>query len=183
MAVGAHSGPEKNSGDLMTSKIYSAALAATAVLAAALVPAAAQAATDSAEARARVLAALTLANTSALEFGAVVASGVAGSVQIAVGGGRTCGGGITCSGTVSAAGFDVTGGTAGENVTINADPSVTLNGPGGATMTASLVESAAVVQLDATGEATFTVGGTLTVGANQAQGNYVGNFDVTADYQ
>jgi hypothetical protein len=167
----------------MTSKIYSAALAASAVLAASLVPAAAQAATDSAEARARVLAALTLTNTSALEFGAVVASGTAGTVQIAVGGGRTCAGGITCSGTVSAAGFDVTGGTASEFVTINADPSVTLAGPGGNTMTASLIESSNLVQLDATGEASFTVGGTLTVAASQAQGNYVGNFDVTADYQ
>jgi Mat/Ecp fimbriae major subunit len=167
----------------MTSKIYSAALAASAVLAAALAPASAQAATDSAEARARILAALTLSNTSALEFGAIVAAAGGGTVQIAPGGGRTCGGSITCSGTVSAAGFDVTGGTAGEFVSVNAVPSVTLNGPGGNTMTASLTESAAVVQLDATGEASFTVGGTLTVAANQAQGNYVGNFNVTADYQ
>ena len=167
----------------MTSKFYSAALAASAVLAAAIAPASAQAATESAEARARILAALTLSNTSPLEFGAIVAAAGGGTVQIATGGGRTCGGSITCSGTVSAAGFDITGGTAGEFVTVNADPSVILNGPAGATMSASLLESAAVVQLDATGAASFTVGGTLTVAASQAEGNYVGNFDVTADYQ
>lgn len=37
--------------------------------------------------------------------------------------------------------------------------------------------------LDASGEATYRVGGQLRVGANQAAGTYRGTFDVTVDYQ
>ncbi|MDP3783056.1 MAG: DUF4402 domain-containing protein [Sphingopyxis sp.] len=36
--------------------------------------------------------------------------------------------------------------------------------------------------LGATG-GSFQVGGTLSVGANQAAGDYTGTFNVTADYQ
>jgi hypothetical protein len=166
----------------MTSKIYSAVLAGTAVLAITLGATSAQAASDTAEARARVLRALTLTNNTALEFGAVVAAAGGGTVQISAAGARTCGGSLTCSGTVSAAAFDITGGTSGEVVTINADPSVNLIS-GANSMTATLVESAATATLDGTGAASFTVGGTLTVAANQAEGVYLGTFNVTADYQ
>ncbi len=166
----------------MTSKIYSAILAGTAVLAVTLGATSAQAASDTAEARARVLRALTLTNNTPLDFGAVVAAAGAGTVQISALGARTCGGSLTCSGTVSAAEFDVTGGTSGEIVSINADPSVSLIS-GLNNMTATLVESAPTVTLDGTGAASFTVGGTLTVAASQAEGVYVGTFNVTADYQ
>ncbi len=166
----------------MTSKIYSAVLAGTAVLAITLGATSAQAASDTAEARARVLRALTLTNNTALDFGAVVAAAGAGTVQISAAGARTCGGSLTCSGTVSAAEFDITGGTSGEIVSINADPSVTLTS-GVNSMTATLVESAATATLDGTGAATFTVGGTLSVAASQAEGVYLGTFNVTADYQ
>lgn len=169
----------------MTSKIYSAIVAGTAVLAVTLGSTAAQAATDTAEARARVLAAITLTNNTALEFGAVVAASGGGTVEITPAGTRTpCTLPLTCSGTVSAAQFDITGGTSGEVVTINADPTVTLlntSGPG--SMSATLLESAPTATLDATGAASFTVGGTLTVAASQAEGVYLGTFSVSADYQ
>ncbi len=54
---------------------------------------------------------------------------------------------------------------------------------GANSMTATLVESAATATLDGTGAATFTVGGTLSVAASQAEGVYLGTFNVTADYQ
>ncbi|HEY0447354.1 MAG TPA: DUF4402 domain-containing protein [Allosphingosinicella sp.] len=166
----------------MTSKISTAVLAGTAVLAVTLGSTSAQAATASATARARVLRALTLANNNRpLEFGAVVATGSAGNVVISAAGTRTCDTTISCSGTVSAAQFDLTG-TASEVVVIDAAASVTLTS-GTNSMTASLQESAATVTLSGTGTGAFSVGGTLAVAANQAEGVYTGTFNVTADYQ
>lgn len=166
----------------MTSKMTSAALAATAVLAATLGSTSAHAATASAEARARVLRALTLANNNRpLNFGAVVSTASAGNVTISPGGVRTCDATISCSGTVAAAQFDLTG-TASEFVTIDADASVTLTS-GANSMSATLLESATTTQLDGTGAAAFSVGGTLSVAANQAEGVYTGTFNVTANYQ
>lgn len=37
--------------------------------------------------------------------------------------------------------------------------------------------------LDASGEATYQIGGQLRIGANQAAGTYRGTFNVTIDYQ
>jgi hypothetical protein len=166
----------------MTSKLYSVVLAGTAVLAVTLGATGANAATASSPARARILSALTLTNTRGLDFGAIVASATADDVVISPAGTRTCGTNITCSGTVSSASFNVTTGTATEFVTIDAVPTVSLSN-GTVTMTADLLESSATVQLDAAGAASFTVGGTLHVGVNQAQGTYTGNFNVTANYQ
>lgn len=166
----------------MTSKMTSAVMAATAMLAATLGSTGAQAATANAEARARVLRALTLANNNRpLNFGAVVSTASAGDITISPGGIRSCDATISCSGTVAAAQFDLTG-TATEVVTIDAQPSVTLTS-GANSMSATLLESAATATLDATGAAAFSVGGTLTVAANQAEGVYTGNFTVTANYQ
>jgi len=167
----------------MTSKIYSAVLAGTAVLAATLSATGAEAATASATARARVLRALTLTNDNRpLDFGAVVAVATPGTVTIDSAGTRSaCTGGISCSGSVSAALFDLTG-TATEVVTIDAAASVTLTS-GLNTMSATLSESTTSTTLDATGAGSFAVGGTLTVAANQAEGVYTGTFNVTANYQ
>jgi hypothetical protein len=131
-----------------------------------------------------VLSALTLTNTRALEFGGIVAGAAAADVTIDATGARTCGTGISCSGTVSSASFNITNGTGTELVAINAPAQVTLQsgGAGGPTMVADLAESTTSLQLTA-GAGTFTVGGTLHVGANQAQGDYTGTFNVTADYQ
>ena len=54
------------------------------------------------------------------------------------------------------------------------------NGTGG-TMNFS-TDAAATGTLDATGETTFSVGGTLTVGANQAAGSYTGSYTATVTY-
>jgi hypothetical protein len=39
------------------------------------------------------------------------------------------------------------------------------------------------VTLNGSGSATFAVGGTLSVSANQASGNYTGTFNVSVTYQ
>ncbi|WP_260581653.1 DUF4402 domain-containing protein [Sphingopyxis sp. PET50] len=93
----------------------------------------------------------------------------------------TCGSGLTCTGTTTAANFNIAG-TSGAVVLVGGDSSVTLNGSLGGTMTSTLTYSATNVTLSATG-GSFQVGGTLSVGANQAAGDYSGTFNVTANYQ
>ena len=96
-------------------------------------------------------------------------------------GAATCGAGLTCTGTTTAGSFDVQG-TSGAVVLVGGDSSVTLNGSLGGTMTSTLSYSAPNITLGATG-GSFQVGGTLSVGANQASGDYSGSFNVTANYQ
>ncbi len=161
------------------SKFLKAALAST-IVAATFGATAAHAATATADAQANILAQVTVASDgSALDFGTIVTGAAASTVAVNAAGAATCGAGLVCSGTTSAAGFDVTG-TTGEVVDISADASVTLTGPSG-TMTASLTPSATSLTL--AGGDSFTVGGTLNVGANQADGAYSGTFSVTVDYQ
>ncbi|MEO9634299.1 MAG: DUF4402 domain-containing protein [Parasphingorhabdus sp.] len=162
------------------SKFIKAALASSVLAASVMGANAAQAATASADARANILQQVTVTSDgSDLDFGTIVTGATASSVVISSAGALTCGTGLVCSGTTSAAGFDVTG-TTGEIVTVSSDASVTLTGPSD-TMTASLTPSASTITLDGTDG--FTVGGTLSVGANQADGAYVGTFGVTVNYQ
>ncbi len=140
----------------------------------------AQAATATATARAKILRQVTLTNTSDLQFGTIVSGTAASTVGISAAGARTCGAGLVCSGTTTAAGFTI-GGTTGQVVTISVPASVTLNS-GTNNMTATLAASAASATMVANA-GSFTVGGSLGVGANQADGDYTGTFTVTADYQ
>ncbi|MGB5483790.1 DUF4402 domain-containing protein [Parasphingorhabdus sp.] len=165
------------------SKFIKAAMASSVLAASVMGASAANAATASADARANILQQVTVTNTSDLDFATIVAGAAASTVVVApVTGTVGCGVGLVCSGTTTAAGFSLTG-TTGETVTIATDPSVTLvNGTN--SMTASLLSSAALHVI--TGVAatdTFSVGGTLSVGAGQADGAYLGSFNVTVNYQ
>ena len=151
------------------SKFIKAALASSVLAASVMGANAANAATASADARANILQQVTVTSDgSDLDFGTIVS-----------GGGRSCGAGIVCSGAFSAAGFDVTG-TDGETVSVASDPSVTLNS-GTNSMTANIVSSVSTMTLTG-GVGSFNVGGLLNVGANQADGAYVGTFNVTVNY-
>ncbi len=140
----------------------------------------ANAATATATARAKILRQITLTNTSDLQFGTIVTGATASTVAISTGGARTCGAGLVCSGATTAADFTI-GGTTGMVVTISVPASVTLTS-GANSMTASLAASAATTTLVASA-GNFSVGGTLAVGANQVDGDYVGTFTATVDYQ
>ncbi len=158
------------------------AIVATTTLAAlGLGATAANAATATADARAKILAQLTLNRTSDLQFGTIVTGAAASTVAISSAGVRTCGVGLVCSGATTAASFTI-GGTTGQVVTISVPATVTLNAAGGGSMTASLAASAATTTLVA-GAGAFSVGGTLAVGANQLDGDYLGTFTATVDYQ
>lgn len=162
------------------SKFMKAALASSVLAASVMGANAAHAATASADATANILQQVTVASDgSDLAFGTIVTGAAASTVEVAFDGTANCGAGLVCSGTTTAAGFDVTG-TTGQTVTVATDASVTLTGPTD-TMTASLSPSAATILLDGTDA--FTVGGILTVGANQADGAYSGAFNVTVNYQ
>lgn len=65
---------------------------------------------------------------------------------------------------------------------------ITISNPQGATMQVILSEMSMFnglknYKFDAAGNATFNIGGTLTVAANQAKGGYTGTFTLDVNYQ
>lgn len=142
---------------------------------------AAHAAQASASATATILSPITVTKTADLAFGKIIAAASADTVTISAAGALTCGSALTCSGTTSAAAFNVAG-SAGEVVTLSSDANVTLSDGASHTMTSTLSTSASTLTL-AGGAGSFTVGGVLSVGANQFAGAYTGNFNVTVNYQ
>ncbi len=162
------------------SKFIKAALASSVLAASVMGANAAHAATASADARANILAQVSVASDgSDLDFATIVTGAAASTVVVAADGSLTCGTGLVCSGTSTAAGFTVSG-TTGQTVDVSSDASVTLTS-GANTMSATLAPSVTSIVLDGTDG--FSVGGTLSVAANQADGAYTGTFDVTVDYQ
>ncbi|WP_432768702.1 MAG: DUF4402 domain-containing protein [Sphingopyxis sp.] len=157
------------------------ALLGAAIAALAMNASAAQAASATGTAKAKILRQITLTNTSDLQYATIISGATASTVAVSTAGAATCGAGLTCTGTTTAANFNIAG-TDGAVVVVGGDSSVTLNGSISGTMTSSLSYSAATVTLGATG-GSFQVGGTLNVGANQASGDYTGTFNVTANYQ
>lgn len=165
----------------MNKTIFKAAAVSAAAMAA-LASTSAHADTAEATASAEILQQVTVTSDgSALNFGTIVVGADGGDVEISSAGAlAACDANLVCSGTVSAAGFDVTG-TSGEIVAISVDPTVQLSNADGDTMSATLASSDTTLTL--AGGDSFAVGGTLTVGASQADGAYSGTFEVTVDYQ
>ena len=145
---------------------------------------AASAATDTADAQAQILAALTVTvdsanNLDVLDFGTIAESGSGGTVTLAPGATLPgpCGAGLVCAGPWTTPNFDVQGQPgATVNITLT-NNSINLSGPG-ADMPVALQLSDVSLVLNGTGAGDFDVGGTLTVGANQAVGTYTNNTDL-----
>ncbi len=152
----------------------------------------------SADAQAEVLEALVLTNNSALDFGAMVVSG-AGTVTLDPANSLSCTDpDIVCSGTTSVAAFDVEG-TANRAVTINL-PTGTVNlrhpsynaatSTGEHTIELDTFTSSETnatsgdpeVDLDGTGNGSFTVGGTINIDGTEEAGLFEGTFDVSVEY-
>jgi hypothetical protein len=157
------------------------ALLGAAIAALAMNASAAHAATATGTATARILRQITLTKTSDLQYATIISGATASTVAVSTAGAATCGAGVTCTGTTTAGSYDVQG-TDGSVVLVGGDSSVTLNGSLGGTMSSTLTYSSPNITLGATG-GSFQVGGTLSVGANQASGDYSGTFNVTANYQ
>lgn len=149
------------------------------------------AATATATATAEVLDTLTLTADSPLDFG-LIAANTGGTVTVNADSTVAKTGDLVSTGTRSPAAFTVVG-SAGTTVGLTLPTSastLTLQGwtGAGAAPTMSLAgfnsNPGGAFQLNATtGDATFNVGGTLTVAGNQAPGVYSGTFDVSVEYQ
>lgn len=158
-------------------------VAITASLAFATVASAQSSATATATATAEIVAPITITNVTDLDFGTLVSE--AGTAVVAADAAGTYSGTATQLGTTTSASFDVTG-HAGATFSVVTDPNtVSLIGPGAATMSAVLDRACAsgTCTFDGLGEDTVFVGGTLTITASQAAGVYTSEpFDVTVAY-
>lgn len=159
-----------------------------AMAAASLATSAQAAASATATATAEVLSSLTLTVDpgSQLDFGQIAAN-TGGSVTVNADSSVSSTGGLVSTGTRSPVSLTVTG-SAGSMVAVTLPATaVTLTRSGGTeTMSLDGFNSSpnGAFQLDTvTGQSSFTVGGTLTVGANQTAGTYAGSFTVSVEYQ
>lgn len=160
-------------------------LALAAVIAAAgAVAANAAPVTAEAGAGANIIAPLEITNTSSLYFGTVAPSLTDyASVLVTPAGDKKCDAALTClTADHTAAAFDVKG---------EADAVYTISLPSGVEITNDKGDGMKVYDFTSSqdggrlvkGEDSFTVGGTLQVGARQAAGKYTGRFIVAVEYQ
>lgn len=158
-------------------------------------PAPAPVATDTATAQARglVLQPLTLSMVDDLDFGTILASATAGDVTIdADTGGRAVSGGVTAvASNPGQRALFAGAGTEGQQVTLTLTPPpqnllVSTTNTSDTILVSSMLldNSNATTRTIGTG-GTFEVGvgGTFDIAANQPNGFYAADFDVTADYQ
>lgn len=159
-------------------------LIAAAVAAAAMPAPALAAPTDSADARALLLLPLSITKVDDLDFGTVVPSASSGTVSIAAdGSGQSVTGGVTPVPSATAARAVFAGaGSAGQQVNIFLAPPASLSDGNGHNVPISLSLESALVTIDATRAFTVGIGGTVTIGPNQAEGTYSGTFTVLAQY-
>jgi hypothetical protein len=160
-----------------------------AALAAAAVPAAAApvAAPTPGQGKALILIPLTLTKIDDLDFGTIVTSPVSGTVTInASTGARGVAGGVTA--VASDAGHRARfagAGTPNQQVIVVVTPPATLDNVSGDTIPvlALTLDGSPIRTIDPVTRAFFVgVGGIIQINANQPEGVYQANFDVTANY-
>jgi spore coat protein U-like protein len=168
---------------IRVAKRAAAALAGIALVSMAATAAQAQA-TATTGASVTIADPIAITKTADLSFGTVVPSAAAGTVVVSTSGTRSVTGGVSAlGGTITAAAYSVTG-YGNSTYSIALPTSVSLTGPTGATAmsASSFAHSADASPALSGGSDSFTVGATLSVGANQAAGTYSGTFDVTVAY-
>jgi Mat/Ecp fimbriae major subunit len=138
--------------------------------------------TENATATAQILGAVNLQKFADMDLGTIASSSAAGTVTLPTASNTRSCSGVTCVGTATRARFQVVAATNGYIIDISHSPTASLTGPGLA-MPLTLQASTAAVTFNSATLQDIFVGGTLTVGANQAAGTYNGTFTVTADYQ
>jgi len=116
-----------------------------------------------------------------LAFGAATAANGPGSIVVTPQGTQSCLGAIDCLGGQRPGLFYVTGRKDEMVVILLSDLVLSSNGE---RMTARLVPSDSILVLrPGNRKNSFTVGGTLEIGARQPAGSYSGTYDVTIEYQ
>lgn len=154
----------------------------------------AQASTSSTSATATIVAPLSLGLARDLDFGTIIPGATQGTVSVnPATGARTPAGGVTLVNSIyGAALFNITG-TKSKSYTIKfSSGNVTIRNTANTNirMTVNLLTSDLPANgngtyrgtYDATGKASFHVGGTLTVAANQTPGSYTGIYNVEVNY-
>lgn len=130
-------------------------------------------------------AVIAISNTQALAFGKFV-SGSGGAVIVSAAGVRSASGGVVLvpSDAGVAAQFAVSGDpNLTYAITLPADGTVSLASGANTMALNSFTSNPSVTgTLGGAGTQTVSVGATLSVGSNQAVGNYSGSFDVTVNY-
>ena len=128
--------------------------------------------------------AITLTAVTPLNFGTVLAFGRAGSVTVSYTGTTSASSAHSSApgtpGTFTATGVP----NAPYALTLPANGAVTVSNGTESMTLRSFTRTGSTSQLyfDAAGDASFSVGATLDVGARQPQGTYTGTYDVTIDY-
>ena len=155
-----------------------------AVAAASPATAAPVSATTNAGGKALILIPLTITRVADLEFGTVIESSTSGTVIMpADGSARTVTGGVLP--VASAAGHRAQfagAGTPGEQVSIFLAPPATIKDSAGDSLPISLSLETSSVIIDSTHAFFVGVGGTVSVAANQPDGDYTGTFTILAQY-
>jgi len=133
---------------------------------------------------ATVVAPITLAQATAMNFGSIAPTTSAGTVVLSTAGARANSNvDLLTGGTIAAATFNVTGGnSAAYSITLPAS-AVTLTA-GANTMTVDTFnhDAGGTPAVGAGGTDSFNIGSTLNVGASQAAGSYSGTYQVTVSY-
>jgi len=136
--------------------------------------------------RALLLTPLTLTKLSDLHFGTIIPSAISGTVTVpADGSAPIVAGGISLvPSDPPVRAYFAGAGSANQNVFVWATNPGTLSDGFGNTVTvlALTIEGSPLKTIDATRAFYFHVGGILQVGANQTEGVYSADMDVTANY-
>lgn len=146
--------------------------------------------TEQATATAKIIVPIALQKNADLAFGNIIPGAEAGTVVLAASNART-GTNVTLgmSSSASAASFTVTGlANNTYSVTLPGDNAIeltsTANGAVAMKITTftTFAVSGTMGVIEGGGTQVFKVGATLNVGANQAAGDYTGNFNVSVNY-
>lgn len=161
-----------------------AGVAAAAAVVAAAAPA--HAASVNAQAKAKVLKPLTLTAIQDFDLGVLVLSRTwsGATVRLSRAGVLTCPANVTCSAARQVATYNLSGSNQ-QTVIINT-PDVTLVNQSDSTKTLTMtVDGPGTVLLTNSGPpgTNFSLGGSITVNSTTVGGDYVGTFQVTAEYQ
>ena len=137
-------------------------------------------------AKAKIIQAAVIeeASGAALDFGTIVADTDGGTVQVTASSNpaRNPSGIKVAGNDFSADHFVMSNLDADTEYSVAVDPSVTLSKQGATDMSATLVLSNGDSTVTGVTTKDVYVGGTLTVGANQAAGEYSGTYSITVTY-
>lgn len=141
-------------------------------------------ASKNANGKALILIPLTLTRVADLEFGTVIESSTPGTVTVpADGTARSVTGGVTAVASAPGSRAQFAGaGTPGQTVNIFLAPPANLKDTNGDLLPISMSLESSNVTIDSSHSFFVGVGGTVSVNANQPDGDYTGVFTVLAQY-